>query len=191
MYKVGLYIESRSGTNKNINVYNNLIHDIRYKGGSGSGIEIASELPDGNNSDINLYNNIIYNINGNYAFEINPYYSNNTINNISFNSNTIRTKPVLLTNYANASVSNITLKNNIFTSIQDEIGVTKDHNWKTDSQGAAGFVNESGYDYHLTSTAVVIDAGTSYGAPQFDYDGVSRPQGAGYDIGAYEFRIAS
>ncbi len=42
-------------------------------------------------------------------------------------------------------------------------------------------------DYHLQSGSPAIDAGTSTGAPATDFDGVARPQGAGYDIGAYEF----
>ena len=32
-----------------------------------------------------------------------------------------------------------------------------------------------------------IDAGAAHGCPQYDQRGVARPQGAGCDIGAYEF----
>jgi hypothetical protein len=42
-------------------------------------------------------------------------------------------------------------------------------------------------DYHLQAESPGIDAGTSSGAPLLDLDGRSRPQGAAYDIGAYEF----
>jgi parallel beta-helix repeat protein/predicted outer membrane repeat protein len=49
------------------------------------------------------------------------------------------------------------------------------------------FVDAENGDYHLTASSPCIDAGTSEGAPNTDIDGVSRPQGAGYDIGAYEF----
>ena len=42
-------------------------------------------------------------------------------------------------------------------------------------------------DYHLTSSSPCIDSGTSVGAPPTDIEGTSRPQGAGYDMGAYEF----
>jgi hypothetical protein len=41
--------------------------------------------------------------------------------------------------------------------------------------------------YRLSSTSPCIDAGTSNGAPNIDYDGDSRPQGAGIDIGADEY----
>ena len=42
-------------------------------------------------------------------------------------------------------------------------------------------------DYHLTEESPCKDAGTSTGAPDTDIDGGSRPQGAGFDIGADEF----
>lgn len=45
-----------------------------------------------------------------------------------------------------------------------------------------------GYDgnYHLLSGSPAIDAGTSANAPSVDLDGVTRPQGGGFDVGAYE-----
>jgi hypothetical protein len=42
-------------------------------------------------------------------------------------------------------------------------------------------------DYHLQSTSPAINAGTSTAAPMTDLDGIGRPRGAGFDIGAYEF----
>ena len=40
-------------------------------------------------------------------------------------------------------------------------------------------------DFHLRCTSPVIDRGTCVGGTQ-DFDGNPRPQGRGYDIGAYE-----
>src|SRR5262249_53710338 len=48
------------------------------------------------------------------------------------------------------------------------------------------FVNAAGNDYHLSATSPAIDTGTATSAPATDFDGNPRPQGAGYDIGAYE-----
>jgi hypothetical protein len=42
------------------------------------------------------------------------------------------------------------------------------------------------WDFHLREGSIAIDAGTPQNAPSIDYDGVSRPQAKGYDIGAYE-----
>lgn len=49
------------------------------------------------------------------------------------------------------------------------------------------FKNLAAWDLHLCSGSPAIDSGTTQGAPQDDYDGNIRPQGAGYDIGAYEY----
>jgi hypothetical protein len=43
-------------------------------------------------------------------------------------------------------------------------------------------------DYHLTSSSGdCIDGGTSVGAPGTDLEGTARPQGNGYDMGAYGY----
>ena len=41
--------------------------------------------------------------------------------------------------------------------------------------------------YKLQSGSPVIDAGTTISSVKNDYDGISRPQGEGYDLGAYEY----
>lgn len=43
----------------------------------------------------------------------------------------------------------------------------------------------------LPAGSSAIDKGTSAGAPSTDQRGLSRPQGSGYDIGAFEFEVAS
>jgi len=48
-------------------------------------------------------------------------------------------------------------------------------------------VNLNSSNYHLQADSPCVDSGTSVGAPSTDLDGTTRPQGAGYDMGAYEF----
>ena len=43
----------------------------------------------------------------------------------------------------------------------------------------------------LPAGSSAIDKGTSAGAPSTDQRGISRPQGSGYDIGAFEFEVTS
>lgn len=49
------------------------------------------------------------------------------------------------------------------------------------------FVNPAAGDYHLAAGSPAIDAGTNVGVT-LDLDGIARPQGKGYDLGAYEYR---
>ncbi len=42
-------------------------------------------------------------------------------------------------------------------------------------------------DYHLQRDSPAIDRGTAEKAPNTDLDGIVRPQGSGFDMGAYEF----
>jgi parallel beta-helix repeat protein len=53
-----------------------------------------------------------------------------------------------------------------------------------------GFVNyqdNGSGDYHLQSGSPAVNAGTSQGAPSFDFSFGPRPIGGAWDIGAYEF----
>jgi hypothetical protein len=56
------------------------------------------------------------------------------------------------------------------------------HNLKVNPR----FVNPAAGDYHLSVGSPAADAGTNVGVTT-DLDGIMRPLGEGYDIGAYEF----
>lgn len=49
------------------------------------------------------------------------------------------------------------------------------------------FIDASKNDFHLHSHSAAIDQGAEQKAPLIDFDGNSRPQGKGIDIGAYEY----
>jgi hypothetical protein len=48
------------------------------------------------------------------------------------------------------------------------------------------FVNPAAGNYHLQAGSPARDAGLSLPGVPLDFDGIPRPQGAGFDIGAYE-----
>ncbi|MBV9074883.1 MAG: right-handed parallel beta-helix repeat-containing protein, partial [Acidobacteria bacterium] len=119
--------------------------------------------------------------------------SGNTIqNNIIYNNGTIATKTCGIDDY-NVPSPGTTISNNLLYGNQpanycvtDVAGSTPAGQALADPQ----FVNYQGDgsgDYHLTSTSAAIDSGTSTNGPAFDYDGVPRPQGSHWDIGAFEF----
>jgi len=49
------------------------------------------------------------------------------------------------------------------------------------------FTNATADDFHLAASSPAIDRGAELAAVTTDLEGAPRPQGAGYDIGAYEF----
>ena len=59
-----------------------------------------------------------------------------------------------------------------------------------DPDGLDNVVGTEDDDLHLTTGSPCIDTGTSSGAPATDLEGNPRPQGAGYDMGAYESQLA-
>jgi hypothetical protein len=83
------------------------------------------------------------------------------------------------------SMSNLTVDHNLihgYRGYDDEIKGT-DY-----VEGNPLFVNASSADFHLTEHSPAIDNGSPIDAPSDDYDGNTRPQGSGYDMGAYEYQ---
>jgi hypothetical protein len=77
------------------------------------------------------------------------------------------------------------LRNNVFGDGPVEAGpFAADHNLV----GDRGFADPAHGDYRLTAGSAAVDTGSPEHAPAFDLDGVARPAGAGFDIGAYERR---
>jgi hypothetical protein len=62
--------------------------------------------------------------------------------------------------------------------------------WGDAAQVAAATENFQIYDYHIGDSSPCKDSGTGVGAPTDDIEGTARPQGAGYDMGAYEYAAA-
>ncbi|MEX2204672.1 MAG: right-handed parallel beta-helix repeat-containing protein [Myxococcota bacterium] len=53
--------------------------------------------------------------------------------------------------------------------------------------GNPGVVDAARFDAHLLASSAAIDQGTTLDTVPFDHDQVPRPQGAAYDVGAYEY----
>lgn len=82
---------------------------------------------------------------------------------------------------------NIVVRNNLAANlVLDGNNLVIDHNLEYTNPTAL-FVAPP-FDLHLLSGASTIDAGSANLAPALDADRVPRPQGAGFDLGAYEWR---
>jgi hypothetical protein len=88
--------------------------------------------------------------------------------------------------------NNLFSNNDEFSCGPDLITLSSKHiNTLTADPEFVNYTGDSTGDYHLQATSLAIDAGTATAAPATDYAGTGRPQGLAYDIGAYEFVVAS
>jgi hypothetical protein len=79
------------------------------------------------------------------------------------------------------------VRNNLTTSMSNDAGIgTVDFNIIVSNYDDF-FVDYNLFDLRLKEGCPAIDAGTDEEAPMIDRDGITRPQGAGFDVGAYEY----
>ena len=205
----GIYVDGYGDGCENINVYNNTIYNMKSVGTECNGINIASE-EGGLTKNINIYNNLIYNNPGSALRTAS--YSTGPVQDITFANNTCYNNGNGSNDRGGISLeydaaTNVVVRNNIFSQnnayqiysadadaiIQNNLidsfrgyaGETRGTDYQ---EGFPQFVNPFGENFHIVSTSIARDNGTSTGfVPSTDFDGVGRPQGAGYDIGAYEY----
>jgi hypothetical protein len=83
--------------------------------------------------------------------------------------------------------SNVIVRNNLATDF-DAYGtnVTSDHNVLFTMANAGTYFVAPPFDLHLKPGTAAVDTGNPALAPALDVEKVARPQGAGFDLGAYE-----
>src|SRR5579864_4984521 len=148
---------------------------------------------------VEIYNNTLYDcgshvgtfhLSGTYSFSSGPV-SFNLRNNINYESSGE------FYNNSGFGLSGVTVtgENNVWFGSSSATPTFTTGNITSDPL----FVNLSGNDFHLQSgspardAGITITSGNSYHSYQvwnlkpYDRDGVSRPQGSAYDVGAFEF----
>ncbi len=184
------------------NTFNNCISE-----GCPAGVRYLLSLEDADYcGDNNVFNNCI--IKGaRWAFDLNEwYYSSAPVDNNKFYNCVIDNADNLFNcqrpNSGNELVNCIVTRVDTFLTGDDPSNFIYSYcnfyNNGFDMPSGTGnidqdpeFINIDDADYHLQSTSPCVDAGTSTDAPAEDYEGTSRPQGSGYDIGAYEYTLGS
>lgn len=99
---------------------------------------------------------------------------------------------ILVTDHKDGTPSEeCVVKNNIANTFA--VDGEQSHNLTLNNIAAYGlhFADPLAFDFHLQAGSSAIDQGDATVAPAIDHDGILRPQGAGVDIGAYEFIFAS
>jgi hypothetical protein len=206
MNRLGIYVDAWDKYTYNIDIFQNIVHDCP------DGFDVASEAG-GLLENIRIYNNIAYNNNNVGIWIVNwgepvpehPMKDIRVINNTLYNNGNEWGGGI---NVINSDAKNVVIRNNICSenlSFQIAIeassqSLTVDHNLIDGYRGAGNeiygddpvigdpkFVNPSGVDFHLQANSPAIDSGSPIDAPNDDFDGNTRPQGKGIDIGADEY----
>lgn len=159
----------------NVTIYNNIIDG---KNLSNWGIVIRG-------ANVNIYNNIIlnniHNWEGDIPFDVDVDSSGNVIL-----KNNILQRPIGYPNNAGS----LTSSNNMFLS-----GTPNDASGGGGGIGTNSFTGNAYFistiDYHSLSSGQGIDTGTAISIVPNDIEGIIRPQGTAYDIGAYEYLSSS
>jgi hypothetical protein len=188
----GLAINSeRGGVVENINVFNNTVYGVGW-----AGIALNSTGADnggnGLRRNVNIHHNTIYTIWGNEGAGI--YIATNNIENI-----TIRNNIVYVKKYNGQIVaatpdiaSKITPQYNLVYGSKfcpsDYPRCIEMGNWATNITADPMFIDLNTPDLHLQPNSPAIDAGVDDGT-RVDLDGIARPQGDGFDIGAFEVLV--
>ena len=169
-----LLSENFSSAHNNI-IRNNRIFD-NGKSGSGEALAIAQGI--GNL----VYNNIVF---GNSAGISVAHQASGTkvYNNTVYGNSTfgVYIEPANSDGFGTAVINNILYQNG--TNIEEpKTAALLLNNLETDPS----FVDPANEDFRLQATSAAIDAGVALAEVQDDRGGVPRPQGATYDVGAYE-----
>jgi serralysin len=171
--------ESSNTSSSDVIVDGNLIHIPYHEAWTSQMMMLSGTI-----TNLMVRNNIVYNTDRGpnlYGTIIGMRVENNTFVNITDYAVSIT---------STGGANDVLVRNNIFRNVRTPaVGInspataTQDHNFTGDPL----FVNEAGLDFHLKSGSPAIDTGLNTPDVTQDYDGISRPQGASTDIGAYEY----
>ena len=205
--RVGFYVDAWDKHTYNIDVFNNLAHDIPQ-----GGFALASEQG-GLLENVMVYNNVAYG-NGWTGLALSTCcIATHPVSNIQIVNNTFYNNGFSPwgggINYENPQAQGVTIRNNIASqNLTFQIAVNRDvpqgyyvvdHNLidgfrgdpdeiRGDSyvEGDPKFTDAARGDFHLLQSSPAIGMASSQGAPPVDMEGY--PRGIPPDIGAYEHR---
>lgn len=183
----GISMHTSGSTPRNNIIENNRIYHngLRTDIVNASGIGILLSNAD----SIIIRNNLIYNNQIGSGIKA----SSGSLTNSAIYNNTIVGNAHDGINLTFAGSTNNVVRNNIvfgnsMGSINVASGNTVDHNITTNPL----FVDTAARDFHLKSTSIAIDSGYDLsGIVDEDFEGMARPYGGSWDVGAYEYKPAS
>jgi len=211
--EVALYVDAYSSMapgNHDIKVYNNTVHDVwlgiaigAEQGGHVQDVQVFNNLvhhtksqgilvtdwmgsDEGTKKNIALFNNtVVANGSGGYGGGLS--IESSRIENISVYNNILSDNLAWQFRVNTAGESHVSGTHNLIYGPNDYVEGSL-----RSITGSYAVVGKnplliSATDFHLQPNSPALDSGCSGAAPASDFDGIPRPQGSGYDIGAYEY----
>src|SRR5437773_819613 len=206
----GIGLSAIDAYSDNLLIDGNWVHDIGRFAAGENGCQPGNDywmnhdhgVYTGQGTNVIIRNNVFYNITRgwrlqHYGSSVDQLY---IVNNTFAFPNPNRDGQIILA----ATTTNLYIQNNIFYQPGQNVGISGtssgahiDHNLSTGTVGGGGigsnientdpqFVNPSALDFRLQAGSPAVDAGTILSIVLGDFLGSIRPQGAGYDIGAFE-----
>jgi uncharacterized protein YjdB len=208
----GIGLSAIDAYSNNLVIEGNWVHDIGRFAAGENGCQPGNDywmnhdhgVYNGQGTNIIIRNNVFYNITRGWGIQrygstVDQLY---IVNNTFAFPNPNRDGQIILA----ATTTNLFIENNIFYLPGQNVGISGtqsgaiiDHNLSTGTVGGGGtgtnientdplFVSPSTLDFRLQAGSPAIDAGLALNIVLNDFLGTLRPQGAGWDIGAYEFK---
>lgn len=205
--RLGIYVDAWDKHTYNIEVYQNTVYQCES-----DGIVAAAEAG-GLLENVRIYNNLVYSnkfsgiatADWGVAGAAHPLKDIYIINNTIYDNGKGSWGGGI--GIFNLETQNLVIRNNIcsqnllyqiLAEVPDTGFITADYNlihgyrsYPREIYGSNPVTGDPlfispGTDFHLQAGSPALDSGSASGAPSTDFDGVARPQGTGYDIGAYE-----
>jgi parallel beta-helix repeat protein len=176
----------QGGTVENIDIYNNIVIRSSY-----AGILMHNTGGNGLRKNINIYNNTIYQSTANGGSGI--YIATSNIENIVIKNNLVAFDPKWVGQITLADpnvVNRVTADHNITYGRKLCSNAFPNCYNFSDINTDPQFVDPANLNLKLQSTSPARDAGVNTNITS-DYSDATRPQGSGYDIGAYEYTVTT
>jgi hypothetical protein len=175
----GIFFENYEGTYE---VLNNVV--VQYNDNLDSKIYFKSSTL--NNAHTIITGNTVYGSSGDliYSTDVNAVIKNNIVVSTGF----IATGTSCMVRGATFGAGSDINNNLYYDPTNTMTNVCGGNQGANSLETNPEFVNIATHDFKLQSTSPAIDAGVTLETPyNFDRDGVYRPQGTAWDIGAYEY----
>ncbi|MBN2382671.1 right-handed parallel beta-helix repeat-containing protein [bacterium] len=184
---VGIALSAEAGgTLENVWLYNNLVYDC-----SADGIIVTSWIDNGPRRNIRIINNTVFNCGASgLGWYGGIHIQSTNVEQITIRNNISSQNDAYQIRVNSGALSNVLTEYNCIDGFR---GYTDEIYGNYFLEGDPLFVDVVTRDLHVQADSICIDTGSAEAAPDYDFDGKSRPLDgnnsgtAEYDLGAFEW----